>query len=67
MSPYSLACLNRIEDAFMLAAHDAKERSVDDFASLFEQVKPGAFRLAGVTSGSEAGAFQSLLEFEYTG
>lgn len=51
----------------MLAAHDAKERSEEDFVSLFEQVKPGAFKLAGVTSGSQAGAFQSLLEFEYLG
>lgn len=63
----SMLTRDRIEDAFMLAAHDAKERSVDDFASLFEQVKAGGFRLAGVTSGSQAGAFQSLLEFEYTG
>ena len=51
----------------MLAAHDAKERSVSDFEELFQQVKPAAFRLVGITSGSEAGAFQSLLEFEFTG
>lgn len=62
-----LIVLDRIEDAFMLAAHDAKERSVDDFVGLFEQVKAGGFKLAGVTSGSQAGAFQSLLAFEYIG
>lgn len=52
---------------FMLAAHDAHERSVADFESLFEKVSPKAFKLAGVTSGTEAGAFQSLLEFEFLG
>ncbi|KAI3321412.1 putative O-methyltransferase [Xylariaceae sp. AK1471] len=57
----------RIEDMFMLAVHDAHERSVPDFESLFEKVSPRAFRLVGVTSGTEAGAFQSLLEFEYLG
>ncbi|KAI0124769.1 putative O-methyltransferase [Xylariales sp. AK1849] len=57
----------RIEDMIMLAAHDAHERSVSDFESLFQQAAPGAFRLAGVTSGKEAGAFQSLLEFEFVG
>ncbi|KAI1131889.1 putative O-methyltransferase [Nemania abortiva] len=57
----------RIEDMFMLAAHNAHERSVADFVSLFEQVSPAAFKLVGVTSGTEAGAFQSLLEFEYLG
>ncbi|KAI8630646.1 putative O-methyltransferase [Xylariaceae sp. FL1651] len=57
----------RIEDMFMLAAHDAHERSVADFESLFEKVSPKAFKLAGVTSGTEAGAFQSLLEFEFLG
>ncbi|KAI1491317.1 putative O-methyltransferase [Biscogniauxia mediterranea] len=57
----------RLEDMFMLAAHDAHERSVADFESLFEKTSPGGFRLAGVTSGTEAGAFQSLLEFEYLG
>ncbi|KJZ79726.1 hypothetical protein HIM_01195 [Hirsutella minnesotensis 3608] len=57
----------RIEDAFMLAAHDAKERSVADFETLFDKVRPSTFRLVGVTSGSPDGAFQSLLEFEYVG
>ncbi|THC89582.1 hypothetical protein EYZ11_010976 [Aspergillus tanneri] len=57
----------RIEDMFMLAAHNAHERSVADLESIFEQVKPGGFHLAGVTSGTEAGAFQSLLEFEFLG
>ncbi|TRX91492.1 hypothetical protein FHL15_007716 [Xylaria flabelliformis] len=57
----------RIEDMFMLAAHNAHERSVMDFVSLFDKVSPAAFKLVGVTSGTEAGAFQSLLEFEYLG
>ncbi|KAI0436302.1 putative O-methyltransferase [Xylaria telfairii] len=57
----------RIEDMFMLAAHNAHERSITDFVSLFDKVSPAAFKLAGVTSGTEAGAFQSLLEFVYLG
>lgn len=51
----------------MLAAHDAYERTVADFESLFQKLSPGNFRLAGVTSGKDAGAFQSLLEFEFLG
>ncbi|KAI2781020.1 putative O-methyltransferase [Daldinia loculata] len=57
----------RVEDTFMLGAHDSHERTVAEFESLFHQVSPGSFRLAGVTSGAEAGAFQSLLEFEFIG
>ncbi|OGE49862.1 hypothetical protein PENARI_c019G02846 [Penicillium arizonense] len=53
-----------IEDQFMLAAHDARERTVGDFVRLFHTASP-KFRLVGVTSGVEAGAFQSLLEFEF--
>ncbi|KAJ5186250.1 hypothetical protein N7449_011014 [Penicillium cf. viridicatum] len=53
-----------IEDQFMLAAHDARERTVGDFVRLF-QTASSKFRLVGVTSGVEAGAFQSLLEFEF--
>ncbi|CAI7599699.1 unnamed protein product [Penicillium viridicatum] len=53
-----------IEDQFMLAAHDARERTVGDFVRLFQTASP-KFRLVGVTSGVEAGAFQSLLEFEF--
>lgn len=52
---------------FMLAAHNARERSIADFEALFQQASPGGFRLVGVTSGSEVGAFQSLLEFEFVG
>jgi 6-hydroxytryprostatin B O-methyltransferase len=48
----------------MLAAHDARERTVGDFVRLFHTASP-KFRLVGVTSGVEAGAFQSLLEFEF--
>ncbi|OQD64188.1 hypothetical protein PENPOL_c008G03690 [Penicillium polonicum] len=53
-----------IEDQFMLAAHDARERTVGDFVRLFQTASP-KFHLVGVTSGVEAGAFQSLLEFEF--
>jgi 6-hydroxytryprostatin B O-methyltransferase len=48
----------------MLAAHNARERTVGDFVRLFEAAS-FRFRLVGVTSGADAGAFQSLLEFEY--
>ncbi|KAH8694082.1 putative O-methyltransferase [Talaromyces proteolyticus] len=54
----------RIEDAFMLSVHMAKERTVSDFVALFRQASP-KFRFCGVTGGSD-GAFQSLLEFAYT-
>ncbi|OTA95641.1 hypothetical protein M434DRAFT_28767 [Hypoxylon sp. CO27-5] len=57
----------RIEDMFMLAAHDARERTVADYKTLFQRVSLGNFRLVGVTSGIEAGASQSLLEFEFLG
>ncbi|XDG05996.1 hypothetical protein ABKA04_005611 [Annulohypoxylon sp. FPYF3050] len=55
------------EDMFMMAVHDAKERTIADFESLFQKVSPGKFRLVGVTSGADAGAFQSLLDFEFLG
>jgi 6-hydroxytryprostatin B O-methyltransferase len=57
--------LNRIEDAFMMSVHMAKERSVSDFVALFREASP-KFRFCGVTGGYD-GAFQSLLEFEYIG
>ncbi|KAI2633031.1 putative O-methyltransferase [Hypomontagnella submonticulosa] len=57
----------RTEDMFMLGAHDSRERTVADFESLFEKVSPGNFQLVGVTSGTDAGAFTSLLEFEFLG
>ncbi|KAI1387802.1 putative O-methyltransferase [Hypoxylon trugodes] len=57
----------RIEDMFMLGVHDAKERTVADFETLFQKASPSAFRLVGVTSGAQAGAFNSLLEFEFLG
>ncbi|GLI72483.1 hypothetical protein PoHVEF18_000660 [Penicillium ochrochloron] len=53
-----------IEDQFMLAAHDARERTVSDFVRLFEEASP-RFLLRGVTSGAKAGSFNSLLEFEF--
>ncbi|KAI1091119.1 putative O-methyltransferase [Rostrohypoxylon terebratum] len=57
----------RTEDMVMMAVHDAKERSIADFESLFQKASAGAFRLVGVTSGVDAGAFQSLLDFEFLG
>jgi 6-hydroxytryprostatin B O-methyltransferase len=48
----------------MLAAHDARERTISDFVRLFEEASP-RFLLKGVTSGAEAGSFNSLLEFEF--
>jgi 6-hydroxytryprostatin B O-methyltransferase len=48
----------------MLAAHNARERTVSDFVRLFEEASP-RFLLKGVTSGAEAGSFNSLLEFEF--
>ncbi|KAH8434287.1 uncharacterized protein LDX57_011927 [Aspergillus melleus] len=53
-----------IEDQFMLAAHNARERTVADFERIFNQASE-RFRLVGVTSGAQAGAFQSLLEFQF--
>lgn len=47
----------------MLAVHGARERSVADFCRLFAEADSG-FRYLGVM-GSEDGAFQSLIEFEY--
>ncbi|KAI0012378.1 putative O-methyltransferase [Xylariaceae sp. FL0662B] len=57
----------RIEDTLMLAAHNAQERTVANFEALFQTAAPGAFRLVGVTSGTDAGSLQSLLEFEFLG
>ncbi|KAJ3491340.1 hypothetical protein NLG97_g5608 [Lecanicillium saksenae] len=54
----------RIEDMFMLAVHDAKERSELDFDSLFEAVKPGAFRKVSSSETPGPAAFQSLLAYE---
>ncbi|KAI1473079.1 putative O-methyltransferase [Daldinia caldariorum] len=57
----------RLEDVLMLGVHNSRERTVSEFESLLHRVTPGGFRLAGVTSGAEVGAFQSLLEFEFVG
>lgn len=48
----------------MLAAHNARERTIADFERIFKQASE-RFRLVGVTSGVQAGAFQSLLEFQF--
>lgn len=48
----------------MLAAHDARERTISDFVRLFEEASP-RFTLRGVTSGAAVGSFNSLLEFEF--
>lgn len=48
----------------MLAAHNARERSVQDFDKIFMSASP-RFSFVRETSGTRSGAFQSLLEFEY--
>lgn len=48
----------------MLAAHNARERTVADFERIFTEASE-RFKLVGVTSGTQAGAFQSLLEFQF--
>lgn len=47
----------------MLAVHAARERSVDEFVTVFKAASD-RFRLVGVTGG-QGGAFQSLIEMEY--
>lgn len=47
----------------MLAAHNAKERSVREFEAIFKEASPH-LQLIGVTGGGE-GAFQSIVEFAY--
>lgn len=48
----------------MLAAHNARERNVQDFIEIFKTADP-RFTFIGETSGAKEGAFQSLLEFEF--
>jgi 6-hydroxytryprostatin B O-methyltransferase len=48
----------------MLAAHNARERNVQDFIDIFQNADT-RFTFIGVTSGAKEGAFQSLLEFEF--
>ncbi|KAK7991959.1 S-adenosyl-L-methionine-dependent methyltransferase [Apiospora saccharicola] len=50
------------EDLIMLASHASKERSVDEFTSLFEEAD-ARFRLVA-TGGGVDGAFRSVLEYE---
>ncbi|RAO70086.1 uncharacterized protein BHQ10_006098 [Talaromyces amestolkiae] len=54
----------RIEDSIMLAAHNARERNVQDFIEIFKTADP-RFTFIGESSGAKEGAFQSLLEFEF--
>lgn len=55
----------RIEDLFMMAAHDAKERTAQEFDAIFKQASP-MFKFVGV-SGGGAGSFQSIIEFRWEG
>jgi 6-hydroxytryprostatin B O-methyltransferase len=48
----------------MLAAHNARERNVQDFIDIFQTAHP-RFTFNGETSGAKPGAFQSLLVFEF--
>lgn len=48
----------------MLAAHNARERNVQDFIAIF-QTADSRFSFIGETSGAKEGAFQSLLEFKF--
>ncbi|MCJ1403879.1 hypothetical protein MMC11_007102 [Xylographa trunciseda] len=52
-----------VEDMFMLSVHGGKERTIEDFVSLFEQADV-KFKYVGTTGGIN-GAFQSLLEFSF--
>lgn len=53
----------RIDDHVMLAAHVAKERSVEQYAKLFETAD-GGFSLVGVT-GKGAGVHHTMVEFKF--
>ncbi|KAJ5734956.1 uncharacterized protein N7483_000081 [Penicillium malachiteum] len=53
-----------IEDQFIMTAHNAHERTLNDYVQLVKQVSQ-RFNLVGVTSGAKDGAFQSLLEFQF--
>ncbi|KAJ6020418.1 hypothetical protein N7540_005922, partial [Penicillium herquei] len=55
---------DRIEDQFIMAAHNAHKRTLNDYVQRFKQVS-SRFTLVGVTSGAKDGAFQSLLEFQF--
>ncbi|KAI0378281.1 putative O-methyltransferase [Hypomontagnella monticulosa] len=52
-----------IEDMFMLAVHNGRERSVQDFISLFKQAD-ARYEYVGTTGGVD-GAFQSIIEFRF--
>ncbi|KAI1766596.1 S-adenosyl-L-methionine-dependent methyltransferase [Hypoxylon sp. FL1150] len=52
-----------IEDLFMLAVHNGRERSVGDFIKLFKQADARYEYIA--TTGGVDGAFQSTVEFKF--
>lgn len=54
----------RIDDHVMLAAHVARERSVEQYTRLFQAAHPG-FELVGV-SGNAVGVHHSLVEYKFT-
>lgn len=54
----------RIDDHVMLAAHVARERSVEQYTKLFQAAHEG-FSLVGV-SGNAVGVHHSLVEYKFT-
>ncbi|KAI1781131.1 putative O-methyltransferase [Hypoxylon cercidicola] len=52
-----------IEDMFMLAVHNGRERSVEDFIKLFKEADARYEYIA--TTGGIHGAFQSTVEFKF--
>ena len=48
----------------MLAAHNARERSLDEYTQLFQTADPG-FSFVRI-SGGVAGMYHSLLEYKYS-
>lgn len=48
---------------FMLAVHNGRERSVQDFVALFKQAD-ARYQYIGTTGGAD-GAFQSIIEFRF--
>ncbi|KAI9695981.1 MAG: hypothetical protein M1820_008322 [Bogoriella megaspora] len=53
----------RMEDLAMVASHNSRERSVDQYTSLFKAVD-GRFSLVGVT-GKRPGVHHSLIEYTF--
>ena len=55
------------EDSVMLAAHNARERSLDEYTNLFKAADAG-FSFVGKSGGAAgvAGMFYSLLEYKFS-